>query len=145
MVLIFSPNLLASLSKSTAISSRFMAGERAKRCHQRSCCYGPLNSSTSSEPGSRNNVTFRRRPSSPGASLRLSVLMAEMTSLLIQKRRSFMGYNTVKNRGEVFFPHLLLLLILDEGPGVNVLHRTIERFAPISELFNDAVYTSVSR
>lgn len=49
---------------------------------------------------------------------------------------------TVKNRGEMFFRHLDLFVILDEESTVNITHRTVEGFAIKCKSFCDAVYCS---
>lgn len=55
----------------------------------------------------------------------------------IHKRRYFIGYDTVKNHGEVLLSPLHLLVIVDKESTVNILHKTIERFATTCNFFRD--------
>lgn len=83
-------------------------------------------------------ISSAGRASRPAALLRLSTLMIKMMSLLfgvgirilrwlaIPFTRGVTSCDTVKNRGEAFYPPFQLLSIVDEKSTADVLHRIIE-------------------
>lgn len=58
---------------------------------------------------------------------------------MFQHRWNFSGCYTVENRGEVIFPPIELLIIVNKKPTLKVLDWTMKRFTKHSKLFRDAV------
>lgn len=61
---------------------------------------------------------------------------------IIHKKQNITECDTIEDRGEVLFPSLQLVIIMNEGSTVNVPHRSIEGLASTSKFFRDVAHGS---